>query len=84
MWRSNSNMKKFYFWDDENSEGKSVIIKELLDPTYGCYVWPSAFVLAEYIWHERDSFKDKTILEVRSILGLFVYLQHPLYHNYNS
>ncbi|CAB4489402.1 hypothetical protein RhiirA5_486377 [Rhizophagus irregularis] len=59
-------MKKFYFWDDENSEGKSVIIKELLDPTYGCYVWPAAFVLAEYIWHERDLFKDKTILELGS------------------
>jgi hypothetical protein len=64
MWRSSLKMKTFHFWDDENSEEKSVIIKELLDPSYGCYIWPSAFVLAEYIWHERDSFKDKTILEV--------------------
>ena len=66
--------KVFRFWDDKSldknsREEKSVIIKELLDPSYGCYVWPSAFVLAEYIWHERDLFKDKTILEVRMSLN---------------
>ncbi|RIA88952.1 putative methyltransferase-domain-containing protein [Glomus cerebriforme] len=60
-------MKIFHFLDDKNrDEEKSVIIKELLDPSYGCYVWPSAFVLAEYIWHERHLFKDKTILELGS------------------
>ncbi|CAG8759250.1 6929_t:CDS:2, partial [Dentiscutata erythropus] len=36
----------------------------LLHPSYGCYIWPSAFVLAEYIWENRDMFKDKTILEL--------------------
>jgi predicted nicotinamide N-methyase len=68
--------KVFHFCDDKSldknsREEKSVIIKELLDPSYGCYVWPSAFVLAEYIWHKRDLFKDKTILEVRILLKYF-------------
>ncbi|CAG8446592.1 8213_t:CDS:2 [Funneliformis caledonium] len=63
--------KIFHFCDEENSnersrEEQSVIIKELLEPSYGCYIWPSAFVLAEYIWYKRDLFKDKTILELGS------------------
>ncbi len=64
------NSTKVFHFREENSdessrEEKSVIIKELLDPSYGCYIWPSAFVLAEYIWNKRDLIKDKTILEVR-------------------
>ncbi|CAG8548183.1 10786_t:CDS:2 [Acaulospora colombiana] len=37
---------------------------KLLDPAYGCYVWPSAFVLSEYIWARRNLFRDKTIIEI--------------------
>ncbi|KAG9306800.1 hypothetical protein G9A89_005700 [Geosiphon pyriformis] len=56
------NTKEFHF-EDENDE-RTVIITELLDPSYGCYVWPSAIVLSNYIWEERKLFQGKTILEL--------------------
>lgn len=36
-----------------------------MQPSYGLYVWPSAPVLAQYIWHKRDQIKGRKILEVR-------------------
>jgi hypothetical protein len=36
----------------------------MVDPQYGMYVWPSAPVLAQYVWNNRTSVKGKKILEV--------------------
>ncbi|CAG8795096.1 34448_t:CDS:2 [Gigaspora margarita] len=58
-----NSTKTFYFGNNFH-ENRTIVIKELLHPSYGCYIWPSAFVLAEYIWEKRDMFKDKTILEL--------------------
>ena len=38
------------------------------------YVWPSAVVLAQYVWTHRGALVDKTVLEV----GLFQYLSSSL------
>ncbi|CAG8487180.1 2004_t:CDS:2 [Acaulospora morrowiae] len=61
-----NSTKIFRFGQDvlNGREEQVIIIKELLDPAYGCYVWPSAFVLSEYIWAQKDLFRDKTILEI--------------------
>lgn len=39
-----------------------------MQPSYGLYVWPSAPVLAQYIWHKRDQIKGRKILEVKRLL----------------
>ncbi|CAJ0640776.1 4945_t:CDS:2 [Entrophospora sp. SA101] len=69
-----TSTKTFYFNDDKNNEQLEIIIKQLYHPSYGCYVWPSSFVLAEYIWNKRNLFKDKTILELGSGTSLPGYL----------
>ena len=38
---------------------------QVLQPSYGLYVWPSAPVLAQYVWHHRDRVKGRRILEVK-------------------
>lgn len=38
-----------------------------MQPSYGLYVWPSAPVLAQYIWHKRDQIKGRKILEVKRL-----------------
>ncbi|KAI8145455.1 hypothetical protein BJV82DRAFT_511658, partial [Fennellomyces sp. T-0311] len=30
---------------------------------YGCYIWPSALVMSDYVWYHRDAFADCTVLE---------------------
>jgi methyltransferase-like protein 23 len=42
----------------------SVIVNELLDVSYGCYMWPSAMVLAAYFIMNPDMFKDNRVLEL--------------------
>lgn len=32
-----------------------IIILEIIDDSFGLYLWPSSFVLAQYIWHLRHS-----------------------------
>ncbi|CAG8691633.1 17345_t:CDS:2, partial [Cetraspora pellucida] len=60
-----NSTKTFHFGNNSHgNEYRAVVIKELLHSSYGCYIWPSAFVLAEYIWDRRNLFKDKTILEL--------------------
>ena len=56
--------KYFKFEDKANSESINVVIPELVDPSYGMYVWPCAPVLAQYIWHNRHAVRGKTILEL--------------------
>lgn len=56
--------KCFTFTDKNTDEELTVIIPEILDPTYGMYVWPCSVVLAQYIWWHRKSIRNKTILEL--------------------
>ncbi|XP_055949916.1 histone-arginine methyltransferase METTL23-like isoform X2 [Argiope bruennichi] len=45
-------------------------VKEVLDPSFGMYVWPCAPVLGKYIWHNRKRLKDKVIIELGCGTGL--------------
>ncbi|KAF7721182.1 Methyltransferase-like protein 23 [Apophysomyces ossiformis] len=48
----------------EHDKRLDIMVEEVLDPAYGCYVWPSAIVMADYVWHVRHDFDNRTILEV--------------------
>ena len=37
---------------------------KIVDPQYGMFTWPSAPVLAQFIWHSRDQVKQKQVIEV--------------------
>ncbi|CAG0883307.1 unnamed protein product [Darwinula stevensoni] len=54
--------RKFHFADESGS--LDVTIPEVLHPSYGMYTWPGAVVLAQYIWHNRDDFYGKKVLEI--------------------
>ncbi|KAI9005487.1 putative methyltransferase-domain-containing protein [Phycomyces nitens] len=45
-------------------DAMTVFIQEALDPTYGCYLWPSAIVMGDYVWNQRHRFANRTVLEV--------------------
>lgn len=64
--------KVFTFEDKKKKpeESLSVSIPEVLDPQYGMYVWPSAVVLAQYLWTYRDELRGKTVLELGAGVGL--------------
>ncbi|XP_008299164.1 histone-arginine methyltransferase METTL23 [Stegastes partitus] len=63
--------KVFTFKDTKNpEESLSVSIPEVLDPQYGMYVWPSAVVLAQYLWTCRGELRGKTVLELGAGVGL--------------
>ena len=51
---------------DESKEPVDVVIPEQLAASYGLYLWPSAPVLAWYLWLRQDDLKDKNILELGS------------------
>lgn len=55
-------MRKFVFSDD--TDEIAISIPEVLDANYGMYTWPSAPVLAQYIWYNRNRIHGKTILEI--------------------
>jgi len=40
---------------------------QVVDVTYGLFVWPCATLLAKYIFHRRDAIVQKHILEVNSM-----------------
>lgn len=48
----------------------SLSIRELLSPTYGSYLWPSALVLSAYISQFPSQFNNGTILELGCGTGL--------------
>lgn len=56
--------RSFTFKDTQSNESINVTIPEVVDPSYGMYVWPCAPVLAQFIWHNRDTFRGKTVLEI--------------------
>ncbi|XP_054717034.1 histone-arginine methyltransferase METTL23-like [Uloborus diversus] len=41
-----------------------VSIRELLDPSFGMYVWPCAPVLGKYVWFHKERLKNKAVLEL--------------------
>ncbi|KAJ8037399.1 Methyltransferase-like protein 23 [Holothuria leucospilota] len=49
---------------EKNQKSLIISIPEVLDPSYGMYVWPSAVVLAQYVSIHREEIKSKRILEV--------------------
>lgn len=51
---------------DETKEPVDVIIPEQLAASYGLYLWPSAPVLAWYLWLRQDDIKGKKVLELGS------------------
>ncbi|KAI9267717.1 putative methyltransferase-domain-containing protein [Helicostylum pulchrum] len=57
-----NSIKKISFQDQEGST--EIHVEEVLDAAYGCYIWPSALVMAEFLWYHRHQFIQKTILEV--------------------
>ncbi|XP_077107954.1 histone-arginine methyltransferase METTL23 isoform X1 [Ranitomeya variabilis] len=64
-----------YLQDDggggaEQSRELRLRIPEVLDSEYGMYVWPSAPVLAQYIWFHRASVNGKRVLEVGAGVSL--------------
>ncbi|XP_071815020.1 histone-arginine methyltransferase METTL23-like [Apostichopus japonicus] len=50
--------------EDTNREDVEVLIPEVLDPSYGMYVWPCAAVLAQFIWFHQDDVDSKQVLEI--------------------
>ncbi|CAL8273884.1 unnamed protein product [Lota lota] len=64
-------LKSFTFEESEGTqESLTVSIPEVLDPQYGMYVWPSAVVLAQYVWTHRGELVDKTVLELGAGVSL--------------
>jgi len=51
---------------DNSKEPVDVVIPEQLAASYGLYLWPSAPVLAWYLWLRQEDLKNKTILELGS------------------
>ena len=51
---------------DESKNPVEVIIPEQLAASYGLYLWPSAPVLAWYLWLRQDEFQGKQVLELGS------------------
>jgi predicted nicotinamide N-methyase len=45
-------------------------VRELLDDSFGCYIWPSAIVLSSYIIKNKDIFDQKNSLDLGSGVGL--------------
>ncbi len=56
--------RNFTFIDAVTKDTVTVRIPEVVDPSYGMYVWPAAPVLAQYIWYHRDQIQGKRILEL--------------------
>ncbi|XP_022242108.1 methyltransferase-like protein 23 isoform X2 [Limulus polyphemus] len=52
------------------SRNLKIKIKEVLHPCYGLYVWPSAPVLAQYVWYNREMLTGKVVLEVGAGVAL--------------
>ena len=56
--------RNFTFIDHVAGESVRVSIPEVVDPSYGMYVWPSAPVLAQYVWFHKAVVQNKSILEL--------------------
>ncbi|KAG1503166.1 hypothetical protein G6F46_008773 [Rhizopus delemar] len=58
--------KRISHFEQDNAQIKEIkiYVEQVLDAAYGCYVWPSALVLSEFLFYNRTRFLNKTILEV--------------------
>ncbi|XP_063077589.1 methyltransferase-like protein 23 isoform X2 [Engraulis encrasicolus] len=65
---SDQALKEFTFEGDKDT--LTVLIPEVLDPQYGMYVWPSAVVLAQYVWTHREEIQNHTLLELGAGVSL--------------
>ncbi|KAL1517258.1 hypothetical protein ABEB36_001045 [Hypothenemus hampei] len=60
-------IKKFVFTSNHNKgQVLEIFIPELLQASYSFYTWPSAPVLAWFLWENRLELKNKRILELGS------------------
>ncbi|KAL9554696.1 hypothetical protein MBANPS3_002690 [Mucor bainieri] len=64
MTEPRKSIKRISYSSDTDTDELHVLIEEVLDAAYGCYIWPSALVMGEFVWHQRNLFKDKTVLEL--------------------
>ncbi|XP_074596915.1 histone-arginine methyltransferase METTL23-like [Brevipalpus obovatus] len=55
--------------DESGSDCVSVRLKEMCDPDYGLFLWPSASVLARFLHHNRSEFRGKKVLEIGGGIG---------------
>ncbi|XP_054462958.1 methyltransferase-like protein 23 isoform X1 [Anoplopoma fimbria] len=62
--------REFTFRDNNSEDCLCVSIPEVLDPQYGMYVWPSAVVLAQYLWKRREELRFSTVLELGAGVSL--------------
>ncbi|XP_021168608.2 methyltransferase-like protein 23 isoform X2 [Fundulus heteroclitus] len=66
-----ADCRVFTFKDPRSpQESLSVCIPEVLDPQYGMYVWPSAVVLAQYVWFHREQLRGRAVLELGAGVSL--------------
>ncbi|RXG61757.1 Methyltransferase-like protein 23 [Armadillidium vulgare] len=62
-------LRKFVFrrFSSDSAEEESfleIIIPEVVSPNYGMYTWPSAPVLAQYVWFNKENFRGCNVLEI--------------------
>lgn len=61
------HIKKFVFpYNNPEDENLEIYIPELLQASYSFYTWPSAPVLAWFLWENRSDLRGKHILEIGS------------------
>lgn len=57
-------VKRSFVFGDREHEPIQITVPEIVDPDFGLYTWPCAPVLAQYIWYNRSTFVNKTLLEL--------------------
>ncbi|KAM4692566.1 histone-arginine methyltransferase METTL23 [Rhinophrynus dorsalis] len=62
--------RQYVFQRRDPIEELRVTIPEVLDSQYGMYVWPSAVVLAQYLWYHQKLLTGKMVLEVGAGVSL--------------
>ncbi|CAG2103665.1 unnamed protein product [Medioppia subpectinata] len=62
--------RRFQFTSRQNDINFSININEKYSTSYGYHVWPSAPVLAQFVAHFREEFKDKNIVELGAGTGM--------------
>jgi len=60
-------------WCELQFEGEmkeTIAIAQFLNADYGHYIWPSSIVMAEFIWFNKEKWKNKKIIELGAGTGL--------------
>ncbi|ORY91202.1 hypothetical protein BCR43DRAFT_498698 [Syncephalastrum racemosum] len=58
------SVKRVDYKDAVSGDQLTIYMEEVMDAAYGCYVWPSALVMADFCWYHRNHFRDCTVLEI--------------------